>query len=107
MGDKILMSKLYSIAISAILIVSFVIGSGFIAPMSDDSGTLETSIQVNSFALSLVFYITVLAAITLGIASHLYIFEQSQERMLDELHTIARNTSQLRLYESTNPKGKE
>ena len=104
MEDRMRMSKVYSLAISGILLLAFLIGSVYVPMGAFEPAEFLAVLETNAFITGLIFYITILAAVTLGLASMIYEFELTQDRIIDAQHRILSKLDEI--VEKTTPPAK-
>ena len=93
MAETVKLSILYSVVVSGILVLAFVIASFYVPLLELDPEKFIVNLQTNKFIISYIFDFVSLAAVALGFASLLQIMENVETELVDGLLAIARTTA--------------
>jgi predicted membrane protein len=88
MDDSKRTSTLYCQGVAGVILVVLIIGAFILPITSFDPSEYIAVLQTNEFIAALLFYITILAAVTLGIAAMIYEIEEAQIKILGKLDKI-------------------
>ena len=91
---KIKLSILYSVVVSGILVLAFILASFYVPLLEMDMENFVMNLTTNKFIITFIFDFVSLAAIALGFASLVQILENMQSSLVDGLLAVARTTSQ-------------
>ena len=89
MNENTKTSTLYCQAVAGIILVVLIIGALILPITSFDPLQYIAVLQTNEFIAALLFYITILAAVTLGLAAVIYELEQAEEKLLCKFDKMA------------------
>lgn len=82
-------STLYCQGVAGIILVVLIIGALILPIKSFDPSEYIAALQTNEFIAALLFYITILAAVTLGLAAVIYELEEAQSKILAKFDKMA------------------
>ena len=82
-------STLYCQGVAGIILIVLIIGALILPIETFDPSEYIAALQTNEFIAALLFYISILAAVTLGIAAVIYELEQAEEKILSKFDKMA------------------
>ncbi|MDP7079290.1 MAG: hypothetical protein QF415_05340 [Candidatus Undinarchaeales archaeon] len=89
MDEKKRTSTLYCQGVAGIILVVMIIGATILPMNVFDPSQYLAVLQTNEFIAALLFYITILSAVTLGIAAMIYEIEEAQSKILAKFDKMA------------------